>query len=333
MPVMVSDEQNAWVVRMHTGGGDVVASGLEAGMLLLGWSDTEGLINRDDYWDFREAVHETYYSDDETYRRSGSAAGQLWAFIHDMTEGDLVVVPHGRSFYVARVAGPALHDPDAGPRDTAHRRPVEWLNDAVSIPRSHARSALISRMKSYRTVTAAGDLVADIREVLQAAGAGSAPPTLASSLRQALVETTKQQLLTGHMDERRFEELVRDLVLALGAVDAHIVSRRHDIGADIEAEFSIGHFATVPVRIQVKYWRGNAGPYPIDQLLSALRHESMADVALGIVVTTAAFTEEVRQHAAEQSATTGKQIVLIDGDDLCRMIVDYGLNSLLAAAT
>jgi restriction endonuclease Mrr len=127
------------------------------------------------------------------------------------------------------------------------------------------------------------------------------------------------------MDERRFEELVRDLVIALGAVDAHVVARRHDIGADIEAEFSVGHFATIPVRIQVKYWRDEAGRSPVDQLLNA-----MADVDFGMVVTTANFSDDVRQYAAECGEAAGKQLVLVDGDELCRLIVDYGLDALLA---
>ncbi len=127
------------------------------------------------------------------------------------------------------------------------------------------------------------------------------------------------------LDERRFEELVRDLVIALGAVDAHVVARRHDIGADIEAEFSVGHFATIPVRIQVKYWRDEAGRSPVDQLLNA-----MADVDFGMVVTTTNFSDDVRQYAAECGEAAGKQLVLVDGDELCRLIVVYGLDALLA---
>lgn len=177
-------------------------------------------------------------------------------------------------------------------------------------------------MRSQKTVTSATDLIDEITDALGVAGAAE-PPTLAASLRRSLIEATRNQLLSGYMDERRFEQLVRDLVLALGAVDARVVNRREDVGADIEAEFSVGHLATIPVRIQVKYWRGEAGTYPIDQLLGA-----MADVELGIVVTTARFTDETRQYAADRGAERGKQLVLVDGDELCRLIVDYGLDSL-----
>lgn len=320
---MAEDERQAWVIRMSTGGGDVVDDGLRDGFVYLGWSSAEGLISCDDYWRFRDIVHDTYYSEDDSYVRSGRAASQLWNFIREVKTNDLVVVPHGPEFYVAQVEGPAEYDDETGPEDTAHRRRVRWLNDGRAIPRTSARSALISRMRSRQTLTSGSDLVSEIHEALGSAEAGEAP-AMAASLREALIQTTKQELLTGHMDERRFEEMVRDLVLALGAVDAHIVSRQQDIGADIEAEFSVGHFANIPVRIQVKYWRGEASSYPVDQLLNA-----MADVDLGVVVTTASFSEAVRDYATARGEEAGKQLILVDGDELCRLIVDYGLDALL----
>lgn len=313
----------AWVVRMHTAGGDVVDAGIASGAILLGWSDARGLIDCDDYWEFREIVHGVYHAEDSDYRRSGQAASQLWSFIHEMKEGDLVVVPHGPAFYVGEVSGPAAHVDVADPPDTSHRRPVRWLNNAEPLPRQYARSALISRMRSQKTVTKAADLVDEIREALGTATADE-PPTLSTSLRQALIDVTKRELLEGHMDERRFEELVRDLMLALGALDARVVGRRVDIGADIEAEFSVGRLVNVPVRVQVKYWRGEAGVAPIDQLLNA-----MADVDIGAVVTTASFSDEARQHARVRAEDTGKQIVLVDGDELCRLIVEHGLSEVL----
>jgi predicted Mrr-cat superfamily restriction endonuclease len=311
---------------MNTGGGDVVEEGVRDSRLLLGWSGAERLIETDDYWTFRDIVHTAHYSDNPDYRRSGRAAGQLWHFIKDMKDGDLAVVPHGASFYVGEIDGPAYYDEEAGwENDTAHRRPVSWLNSAEAVPRTNARAALIARLRSRGTVTAAGDLVEEILEAVRSTGELEAP-TLLASLRRQLIETTKRELATGHIDERRFEALVANLMLALGAVEARVVPRQHDIGADIEAEFSVGHIVSVPARVQVKYWSGVADHSPVDQLL-----KSMDDVHLGIVVTTAAFSDEARDHAAAQSEALGKELVLIDGDELARLIVEHGLGGLLAA--
>jgi predicted Mrr-cat superfamily restriction endonuclease len=319
-------QRDAWIVRVNTGGGDVVENGVRDSRLLLGWSGASDLITTEDYWDFREIVHQAHYADDPDYRRSGRAAGQLWHFLNDVKDGDLVVVPHGPSFYVGEVDGPAYFDEQAGwDNDTAHRRPVRWLNAAQPIPRTHARAALIARLKARGTVTSAGDLVDEILATVRSIEDPIAPNLLAS-LREQLISTTKHELSTGHLDERRFETLVADLLLALGAVEARVVARQHDIGADIEAEFSVGYLASIPARVQVKFWSGVADSSPVDQLLNA-----MDDVHLGIVVTTASFSDEARGYAAAQSEARGKELVLIDGDELAGLIVEHGLSGLLAS--
>ncbi|WP_028060974.1 restriction endonuclease [Candidatus Solirubrobacter pratensis] len=144
------------------------------------------------------------------------------------------------------------------------------------------------------TVTDASDLIEDIRLALVAAD-GAAHPSGASTLRERLVEETRRGLLSGYFDERRFEELVRDVLTALGAADARIVPRQHDVGADIIAQFPVGGLTLVPVHVQVKYWHpqhGRAGVEPIDQLIA-----SMDGVEIGLVVTTTEFEDEARSYA------------------------------------
>jgi predicted Mrr-cat superfamily restriction endonuclease len=313
---------------MKTGGGDVVEMGVRMKRLLVGWSGAQGLIDCDHYWDFREIVKAAHYASDSGYRRAGHAAGQLWNFVHEIRVGDLVVVPHGPMFYVGEVTGPAeeFDDDETWAHDIAHRRPVRWLNDGEAVPRTNARAPLIARMRAYGTVTAAGDLVQEVEDAVASLSLAEAP-TLLGNLRQRLIDATKKELQTGHLDERRFELLVRDLLLALGAVDAHVVARRLDIGADIQATFSVGQLTTIPVQVQVKYWRGKANRKPIDQLLNA-----MDEVQLGVVVTTATFSDDAQEYAATRSEETGKQLVLVDGDELSRLIVEHGLGELLGAS-
>lgn len=79
-------------------------------------------------------------------RRAGSAGGHLWRFLRTLKPGDLVVVPAPwGEFYVAQVMG--APQPGNLPA-VSFWRPVRWLNDKQPIPRSIARSALQSRMKS-----------------------------------------------------------------------------------------------------------------------------------------------------------------------------------------
>lgn len=104
-----------------------------------------------------------------------------------MKVGDLVVVPHGFEFYVAEVMGDAFYGAERRAEDSAYRRPVRWLNDKMPIPRSYAKSALISRTKVYGTSAAAGDLVDEILERLELASKGETP-NFRADLQSALVK-------------------------------------------------------------------------------------------------------------------------------------------------
>jgi len=101
------------------------------------------------------------------------------------------------------------------PIDQLSSRPVRWLNDGKPIPRTNARAPLIARMPAYGTVSAASDLVEEIEDTLASVSLAEVPTRL-GSLRQRLIAATKEELQTGYLDERRFESLVRDLLLALG---------------------------------------------------------------------------------------------------------------------
>jgi len=67
-----------------------------------------------------------------------------------MTDGDLVVVPHGGQFYVAEVAGPVRYRPEKVDQYSAFRRSVRWMNDGTPIPRAQAWAASHGRRRGPR---------------------------------------------------------------------------------------------------------------------------------------------------------------------------------------
>ena len=137
------EKRGAFVLRIAPSGIDRVHEALECKELIIGWSRAKGLLDEKLDWEkFREIIHNSDYSDEKDYRKSGSAAGNMWRFIRKMKLSDLVVVPHGASFYVAEVTGKARFDETKIEEDTAYRRPVKWLNDQKTILRRYARSAL-----------------------------------------------------------------------------------------------------------------------------------------------------------------------------------------------
>jgi hypothetical protein len=149
----------AFIHRIAPGGIDKTQEALDSDDILTGWSEARGLLNSNLDWPaFREILRTAYYSTEKTHRRAGLAAGNMWRFIREMKEGDLVVVPAPSSFYVARVTGPARYLEDNVADDSAYRRPVEWLNEKQRIPRVLARAALLSRLKIQGTSAYAADL-------------------------------------------------------------------------------------------------------------------------------------------------------------------------------
>lgn len=171
----VDKNQAAFVLRIAPSGVDKVPEALRDDQVIIGWACAQGLLAPQlDWGQFREIVHRTYHSTDSTYRGSGAAAGNMWRFIREMKPGDLVVVPHGNSFYVAKITGPATHDAAKVDDDSSYRRRVEWLNAKKPIARQIARSALISRMKTQGTSANATDLLEEIKECLSVTEKGYA---------------------------------------------------------------------------------------------------------------------------------------------------------------
>lgn len=316
----------AFVLRISPSGIDRVPEALDTSEIIIGWSTTDLSETANLYKEeFRQRIHDVHYSDQDSYRYAGAAAGHLRRFIHEMHQEDLVVVPYGSNFFVAQVEGPTEYREDKVGEDTAHRRKVTWLNNGEGIPRRDARAALQARMSIRGTSADATDLIDEIQEALQQAQTGESP-SFANDLRIRLVEQTLQEIRSGRIENFGFERLVANVMLSLGALEAPILNRAtEDKGADILASFMLAQTFEFTVAIQVKHYK----PDPpvesevIDQLIAGMES---AETNLGWVVTSGTFSEEAALHAAEKEEEYGYQIQLIDGEQLSAMIVEGGLH-------
>ncbi|WNK19589.1 restriction endonuclease [Halomonas piscis] len=302
----------AFVLRVAPSEIDRVPEALEFNQIIIGWANADGLLDKAlDWVGFREIVRATYYRDDKTLHRAGAAAGHLWRFIREMEAGDLVVVPYGSEFYLAEVAGEAIYLQGKQSEDSAYRRPVKWLNTKQPIPRSYAKSALISRMKIQGTSALATDLLDEIRDCLDIATSG-ASPSFHSDLQASLITQALNELQKGRIDSFGFENLIKNLLQSLGAKEARVVPRSQDKGADVVATFLVAETFPLVVAVQAKHWQ----PEPpvdrqvIDQLVSGMEAES-AD--LGMVITTGAFSDDAVRAANECLESVGRKIELVDG--------------------
>lgn len=317
--------KRAYILRMFD---KWMQEALDSNVIIIGWSCAEGLIDEDNWEAFRDKVKRCrYYSEDPDFRRAGQAAGHLWRFIKKMQEGDLVVVPHGGEFYLAKVSGPARYEESKAPEDTAHRRDVKWLNGKKPIPRKNARSKLQVRMKTQGTTADASALLPEIKACLKDAKADK-HPTWRNDLRQKQIATVLEEMRSGRINDREFEDHVRDVLLkGLGADTAWVIPRRNDRGADIVATFKVagGVLPTLTVAVQVKHYQPEppVGKKVIEQLIRGIEAEK---AGLGMLVTSGTISQEAEESAKAYYDESGIEIVLVDGELLAGIIVDHGLN-------
>lgn len=319
--------RQAFVLRIAPSKDDRLAEALAANQIIIGWAEAEGLLDLSlSRESFRKIVADAYHSHEPNLRKAGASAGHLWRFIREMNKGDLVVVPHGPEFYVAEVNGPASCDDTKVANDTAYRRAVVWQNQKRPIPRDQARSALISRMKIQGTSAPASDLIEEISECVQLASSGQ-KRTFKTDLQARLIQATLDELRKGRMESYGFERLVEDVLVAMGAVDTHIVPRLKDKGADIVATFIVAGAIQQIVAVQVKHWQPQQGPVGSDVVEQLIKGIEAGSADLGMVVTSGVIGDDANKTAKDYYEQQGIQIVLVDGEDLAKLIVELGIRA------
>lgn len=319
-------DQQAFVLRITPSNIDRVPEALSTNQVIIGWSEAEGLLDSSLSWEqFREIIRDTYYGDEETLRKAGAAAGHMWRFIKEMNRGDLLVVPYGSEFYVAKVDGPAIYDLNKVGDDTAYRRPVQWLNGKKPIRRDIAKSALTSRMKTQGTCAYATDLIDEINDCLQIASSGQAP-TFQTDLQTRLIRETVNELRGGRMESFGFERLIQIVLIGLGAEDARIVPRSQDKGADILATFLIAGAFRQVIAVQAKHWQPEppVGKEVVEQLIKGIEAES---ANFGMVVTSGAISHDAAIAAETYFEEKGIRIELVDGEQFAKLIVEHGIST------
>ena len=318
--------QAAFVLRIAPSGEDKVPEALSADQIIIVWAEAEGLLNTSLTWEqFREIVRTAYHSEEPNLRKAGAAAGHMWRFIRDMKSDDLVVVPYGSEFFVARISGAAIYDPAKVDEDSAYRRPVQWLNEKKAISRQLARSALLSRMKTQGTGADATDLLDEIKECLNLVARGETP-TFQGDLQSRLIREVLAELRGGRIENFGFERLIQTVLQGLGAEEARIVPRSEDKGADLVATFRVAGTFQQSIAVQAKHWQPEppVGREVVDQLIRGIEAEA---ANLGMVVTSGSISDEAYQAAEQYFEEKGIRIELVDGEQFAKLIVEHGIRT------
>lgn len=167
--VVNSDKRQAYIVKISRKFKKRLLSALVNNVLNIGWLKARGLTNEKlSYEDFREIIHQAYYSKDENYRRSGRVAASIWRFIREIQIGNYILAPTARGFFVGIIKSEAYFKEDFSETESGYKRNVEWLRKGKAIIRRRAPLKLRKRFRSAHMISEANDLMQEIEFVLRA---------------------------------------------------------------------------------------------------------------------------------------------------------------------
>lgn len=124
----------------------------------------------------------------------------------------------------------------------------------------------------------------------------------------------RERLATMH--PYRFEQLVGQLLTAMGYEDVTVTKPSSDKGIDVVAT---AMFGITPIRevVQVKRVASNIGAPTINELRGSLHSQNAIK---GMVITLSSFTPQAKKDAIPQGAAP---ITLVDGDALINLLLKY----------
>jgi hypothetical protein len=127
---------------------------------------------------------------------------------------------------------------------------------------------------------------------------------------------TRLREALGESHPQAFEELVGELLVAIGFEDVTVTRYVGDKGIDLRARLVVGGVTDVRTAIQVKrYTSGSIGGPAVRELRGGLGpHER------GLIITLSTFSNDARREAAEPDRSP---ISLVDGDQLMDLLIAH----------
>lgn len=176
-----------------------------------------------------------------------------------------------------------------------------------------AERGLVKRDGIYYSITPSGiELVnkSPIREIEPMRNVLRSISAFNNDQRSALRENLEK------MHPYRFEQLIRDLLEAMGYDDVQVTRATGDKGVDVVATVQFG-ITTITEVVQVKRRQGNIGREILDQLRGALPYHK---AIRGTIITIGNFTKKCKEAALFPGAAP---IGLIDGDRLLDLLFEH----------
>jgi restriction system protein len=121
----------------------------------------------------------------------------------------------------------------------------------------------------------------------------------------------------GTMSPTGFEELIGQLLVALGFQDVAVTSRSGDGGIDVRGILVVGDVIRTRMAVQVKRWRANVQAPVVQQVRGSLGTHDQ-----GLIITTSDFSVGARAEAERANAVP---VALMNGEQLVRLLVEHNI--------
>lgn len=310
---MGENEGTLWGI--HAGNsGQADALFLKKHYIAIGWHEMGNLshipANRED---FKARVKVCYPED-----KPGAIpveAGQLFRFVHEIKQGDLVVYPSkvDRQIHIGRVASAYLYDPDVNSH-YPNLRTVEWLRSLLRT--SFTQGALYeigSAMSLFQVKNYAEEFFAALKNK-EASLPVNEDETVAQ-VTEDTEQTTRDYILKRLAQVFKGHPLAHFVAHLLGTMGyrTRVAPEGPDGGVDIIAHLDELGFQPPIIKVQVKSKENSVG----DPEVSALYGKVMPG-EYGLFVTLGLFSSKAKSFA------TGKSnLRLIDGNELVDLVLGH----------
>lgn len=310
---MAEGEVTIWGI--HAGQtGDADALFLTEERVALGWDEMGDLTKLAPTRDaFKERAAQVY-----PHWKPGkviTSASQLYRFVHEMKEGDIVVYPskRDRHVHIGRISRDYEYDP------TAHKtypnlRPVRWLQ---SYPRTHfSQGALYeigSALSLFQVKTYADEFLAalkgeDLRPVEE-------KDETVALVAQEIEETTRDFIIKKLDQEFKghaFTHLVAHLLNTMG-YRTRVSPEGPDSGVDIVAHKDELGLEPPIIKVQVKSSQGSIGGPDVKSFFA-----NVGNGEHGLFVTLGTFSKQAKSFAEGKT-----NLRLLDGEELVGLISSH----------
>lgn len=239
----------------------------------------------------------------------------LWYFIHDMSEGDIVVVPYYGGFCICKLKGKVVRSERRTEMDIGWEWKVDILAKECAPRKDYASTSLLSRMKCQQT-TLCLDALKDDVELALTKFRDHNPYCFEDELAKKCHEILDK---FGTPDE--FERLVKNYFVRLGG-QADVLSKNYSgkVGdCDVSALFPA---LRLNILVQCKKHWGKTNEWSVKQITDYANAETESE-GWSYVKWVVSFADDFTDVAKELAKKEG--VILISGNEFCRMLVTSGV--------